>query len=245
MLECSPMLGYHVLIPCAGHGARMQSELPKQYLMLNGQPILRHVIDVFEAMEEIASIVVVVAEKDAYWQPDMLTGCHKSRVIHCGGETRAASVLNGMKAIAEFVAADDWILVHDAARPGVDCDMVRRLMHAVTIHEDGALLALPLADTLKRADQYASVVETIPRDKLWQAQTPQMFRYAALQRALSTHLQRQPTDEAQAMEWMGHKPKLVLGDFKNMKITYPHDLTVVAALMQAAQSQAGHSKVKE
>ncbi|SDK43310.1 2-C-methyl-D-erythritol 4-phosphate cytidylyltransferase [Methylophilus rhizosphaerae] len=237
MLECSSMPRYHVLIPCAGHGARMQSGTPKQYLMLNGKPVLRHAIDLFEAMREITSIVVVVAEKDAYWGADLLADCYKSRIAHCGGDTRAASVLNGLRAMVEFVAADDWILVHDAARPGIDRQMVERLINAVSDQESGALLALPLADTLKRADDHTAVTETIPRDKLWQAQTPQMFRYAALQQALSTYLQRHPTDEAQAMEWMGHQPKLVLGDLKNMKITYPHDLTVVAALIQAAQNQ--------
>lgn len=229
------MAKYHVLIPSAGHGARMQSETPKQYLVLNGKPILRHAIDVFEAMPEIASITIVIADEDPFWKPALLNQCHKTRVVSVGGETRAASVLNGLKAIAMSVKADDWILVHDAARPGVDQAMIHRLMDAVSDQDIGAILALPLADTLKRADANASVSETIPREKLWQAQTPQMFRHGELQQALTTHLQRHPTDEAQAMEWMGHPPKLVLGDLKNMKITYPQDLTVVAALMQATQ----------
>jgi 2-C-methyl-D-erythritol 4-phosphate cytidylyltransferase len=227
------MARYHVLIPGAGHGARMQSETPKQYLMLNGKPILQHAIDIFEAMEQVASIVIVVAKQDAFWQPALLEHCKKTRVLECGGETRAASVLNGLKAMADQVAAEDWILVHDAARPGIDQAMTERLINAISATEVGGLLALPLADTLKRADAHGLVDETIPRLQLWQAQTPQMFRHAELQQALSTHLHRQPTDEAQAMEWMGHQPKLVLGDLKNMKVTYPQDITVVAALMQA------------
>lgn len=229
------MSRYHVLIPSAGHGARMQSEVPKQYLMLNGKPILKHAIDMFETVEEVSSIVIVVAENDAYWQPSMLSNCHKAQVIHCGGETRAASVLNGLQAMADMVSADDWVLVHDAARPGIDHQMIARLINTVSADEIGALLALPLADTLKRADAQGLIEETIPRQQLWQAQTPQMFRHAVLQQALATHLQRNPTDEAQAMEWMGHRPKLVLGDLKNMKITYPQDLAVVAALLQAAR----------
>ncbi|MGP1717457.1 MAG: 2-C-methyl-D-erythritol 4-phosphate cytidylyltransferase [Methylophilus sp.] len=228
------MARYHVLIPSAGHGARMQSETPKQYLMLNGKPILQHAIDIFEATQQINSIVIVVAENDAFWQPSLLSHCKKTRVMHCGGETRAASVLNGLQSMSDIVAADDWILVHDAARPGIDPTMIARLIDAISANEIGGLLALPLADTLKRADAHGAIDETIPRQRLWQAQTPQMFRHAELQQALSMHLQRQPTDEAQAMEWMGHKPKLVLGDLKNMKVTYPHDLTVVAALMLAA-----------
>jgi 2-C-methyl-D-erythritol 4-phosphate cytidylyltransferase len=227
------MARYHVLIPGAGHGARMQSETPKQYLMLNGKAILQHAIDIFEAVAQVASITIVVAKNDAFWQPALLKHCKKTRVVDCGGETRAASVLNGLQAMADQVAAEDWILVHDAARPGIDQTMISRLINAISATEVGGLLALPLADTLKRADAHGLVDETIPRLQLWQAQTPQMFRHAELQQALSTHLHRQPTDEAQAMEWMGHQPKLVLGDLKNMKVTYPQDLTVVAALMQA------------
>jgi 2-C-methyl-D-erythritol 4-phosphate cytidylyltransferase len=227
------MARYHVLIPGAGHGARMQSDTPKQYLMLNGKAILQHAIDIFEAMEQVASITIVVAKQDAFWQPALLAHCRKTRVLECGGETRAASVLNGLQTMADQVAAEDWVLVHDAARPGIDQAMTERLINAISATEIGGLLALPLADTLKRADAHGLIDETIPRLQLWQAQTPQMFRHAELQQALSTHLHRQPTDEAQAMEWMGHKPKLVLGDLKNMKVTYPQDLTVVAALMQA------------
>jgi 2-C-methyl-D-erythritol 4-phosphate cytidylyltransferase len=228
------MSKYHVLIPSAGHGARMQSDIPKQYLMLNGKPILRHAIDIFESMPIIASINIVVAEQDTYWESNLLDKCPKSRVFHCGGETRAASVLNGLTMIADIAGTDDWILVHDAARPGIDEAMIARLLAAVADDDVGAILALPLADTLKRATDSSSISETIPREKLWQAQTPQMFRHAALTQALNIHLSRQPTDEAQALEWMGHQPKLVLGDLKNMKITYPHDLKVVAALINAS-----------
>lgn len=230
------MPSYHVLIPSAGHGARMQSDIPKQYLMLNGKPILQHAIDTFEAIPEIASIVIVVAKQDAYWQPKLIENSPKSRVIECGGETRAASVLNGLRMLGAAVASNDWILVHDAARPGIDKLMIERLFDAISEADIGAILALPLADTLKKSDADTLIAETIPRERLWQAQTPQMFRHAILEQALSTHLSRQPTDEAQAIEWMGHRPKLVLGDLKNMKITYPHDLKVVSALMQAEKS---------
>lgn len=225
---------YHVLIPSAGAGSRMQSATPKQYLPLHGKPILRHAIDTFETLAEIASVTVVVAEQDAYWQAALLDGCQKVRVLACGGETRAATVLNGLQAMVRGIDAEDWILVHDAARPGIDATMVRRLLQSMQPGDVGGILALPLADTLKRADGLQQIAATIAREALWQAQTPQMFRAGLLLQALSTHLNRQPTDEAQAMEWMGHAPKLVLGDLKNLKITYPQDLMVVAALMQAA-----------
>lgn len=228
------MSQYHVLIPSAGRGTRMQSTLPKQYLSLLGAPLLRHVIQRFESCEEIASITIVIATDDQDWQPSLLEGCQKTQVMPCGGTTRAESVLNGLNALRDLVKPADWILVHDAARPGIDHVMLQRLINTVGASDTGGILALPLADTLKRADEQGHITETIPREHLWQAQTPQMFRYADLHNALNTYLTRQPTDEAQAMEWMGKRPKLVLGNLKNMKVTYPDDLQVVAALMQMA-----------
>jgi len=231
------MSQYHVLIPSAGSGSRMQSAAPKQYLPLNGKPILRHAIDTFEAMATVSRIFIVIAPEDAYWSDALLQGCHKTQVLSCGGDSRAASVYQGLQAMVSHVDEDDWVLVHDAARPGLDAAMVQRLIAAISSTDVGGLLALPLADTLKRADATQQVAETIPREALWQAQTPQMFKAGMLQQALAAHLQRQPTDEAQVMEWAGYAPKLVLGDLKNLKITYPHDVAVVAALMRATHSE--------
>ena len=231
------MTRYHVLIPCAGSGSRMQSASPKQYLSLNGKPILRHAIDIFEAMPIVSKVFVVIAAEDAYWSDALLQDCHKTQVLSCGGESRATSVYHGLQALASQVDNEDWVLVHDAARPGIDAVMVQRLIDAMQADDIGGLLALPLADTLKRADATQHVAATIPREALWQAQTPQMFKLGMLKKALASCLERQPTDEAQAMEWAGHTPKLVLGDLKNLKITYPHDIAVVSALMQATQSE--------
>lgn len=228
---------YHVLIPCAGNGSRMQAVAPKQYLSLNGKPILRHAIDTFETMPIVTKIFIVISAEDTYWSDKLLQGCHKTQVLSCGGDSRAASVHQGLQAMMAQVDGDDWILVHDAARPGVDAKMVQRLIDAMQPADIGGLLSLPLADTLKRADASQHVSATIPREGLWQAQTPQMFKVGMLQQALMSSLDRQPTDEAQAMEWAGHTPKLVLGDLKNLKITYPHDIAVVSALMQASQSE--------
>lgn len=215
----------------------MQSASPKQYLSLNGKPILRHAIDIFEAMPIVSKVFVVIAAEDAYWSDALLQGCHKTQVLPCGGESRAASVYHGLQALASQVDNEDWVLVHDAARPGIDAVMMQRLIDAMQSDDIGGLLALPLADTLKRADATQHVAATIPREALWQAQTPQMFKLGMLKQALASCLERQPTDEAQAMEWAGHTPKLVLGDLKNLKITYPHDIAVVSALMQATQSE--------
>lgn len=212
----------------------MQSAMPKQYLMLNGKPILRHSIEVFEAMHEVESVQIVVAAQDDYWAPQLLDGCSKTKVVHCGGLTRAESVLNGLKHLVLEADANDWVLVHDAARPGIDQPLVKRLLQEAVPESIGAILALPLADTLKRANSQQQIETTLSRDGLWQAQTPQMFKLALLYDALLQSLDRHPTDEAQAMEWLGYQPKLVVGDLKNMKITYMRDLQVVSALMQAA-----------
>ncbi|MDP8567290.1 2-C-methyl-D-erythritol 4-phosphate cytidylyltransferase [Methylophilus aquaticus] len=228
------MSKYHVIIPSAGSGARMQSAMPKQYLMLNGKPILRHAIEVFEVMHQIETVHIVVSAQDGYWAPHLLDGCSKTKVLDCGGLTRAESVLNGLKHLALEADANDWVLVHDAARPGIDQPLVERLFQEALPESVGAILALPLADTLKRADSQQQIETTLSREGLWQAQTPQMFKLALLQGALQQSLDRQPTDEAQAMEWLGYQPKLVVGDLKNMKITYMRDLQVVSALMQAA-----------
>lgn len=228
------MSQYHVLIPCAGRGTRMKSTLPKQYLSLLGEPLLKHVIQCFESFYAIASISIVIAEDDQDWQTCLLEGCQKTQVMTCGGSTRAETVLNGLHALRALVQPADWILVHDAARPGIDHVVLQRLINAVGVSDIGGILALPLADTLKRGDDQRHITETIPREHLWQAQTPQMFRYADLYSALNTYLTRQPTDEAQAMEWMGKRPKLVLGSLKNMKVTYPDDLQVLTALMHMA-----------
>lgn len=227
------MSEYHVIIPSAGSGSRMQSTAPKQYLSLHGKPVLRHVIDTFEACPLISSVTIVIAPHDGYWQAGLLAGTSKTRVVACGGATRAESVLNGLLQLA--AADNDWVLVHDAARPGIDAEMLLRLVNATDEQAVGAILALPVADTLKRAKGENIIHETIPRTDLWQAQTPQMFGYAALKQALARFLHQHPTDEAQVMEWSGVSPKLILGDLKNLKITYPQDLTIVAALMQAAE----------
>jgi len=156
----------------------------------------------------------------------------KAQVHHCGGETRAMSVLNGLHAIASQVDEDDWILVHDAARPGLSNVLLSQLINSLENDAVGGLLALPLADTLKRADSEQCVTATMPRTDLWQAQTPQMFRYGTLKTAL-TDFKGAATDEAEAIEAMGLKPKLVNGELRNLKVTYPQDLAVLSALLNS------------
>jgi 2-C-methyl-D-erythritol 4-phosphate cytidylyltransferase len=150
---------------------------------------------------------------------------------YCGGDTRAASVLNGLVAIEAEAGEDDWILVHDAARPCLSPALLASMLDALQGDEVGGLLAIPMADTLKRADGDQRVAQTEPRDQLWLAQTPQMFRYGLLKRALQA-ANGAPTDEAQAVEALGLKPKLVRGESANLKVTYPQDLLLAQAILQ-------------
>ena len=210
----------------------MGAEAPKQYLRLNGKSLIQHVIKVFDQATKINSIHIILSEGDTHWRSTYLNLSSKAQVHHCGGETRAMSVLNGLHAIASQVDEDDWILVHDAARPGLSNVLLSQLINSLENDAVGGLLALPLADTLKRADSEQCVVATLPRTDLWQAQTPQMFRYGTLKTAL-TDFKGAATDEAEAIEAMGLKPKLVNGELRNLKVTYPQDLAVLSALLNS------------
>ena len=223
---------FHVIIPAAGSGSRMGAEAPKQYLRLNGKSLIQHVIKVFDQATKINSIHIVLSEGDTHWRSTYLNLSSKAQVYHCGGETRAMSVLNGLHAIASQVDEDDWILVHDAARPGLSNILLSQLINSLENDAVGGLLALPLADTLKRADSEQCVAATLLRTDLWQAQTPQMFKYGTLKTAL-TDFKGAATDEAEAIEAMGLKPKLVNGELRNLKVTYPQDLAVLSALLNS------------
>lgn len=224
------MARFHVIIPAAGSGSRMGAGSPKQYLSLNGKSLIQHVIKVFDQSAKIDTINVILSSDDTHWQNANMRLSSKLQVHYCGGDTRAATVLNALNAIQKHVAADDWVLVHDAARPGLSNLLLSHLIKTLEDDSVGGLLALPLADTLKRADDEHCVSVTLPRNDLWQAQTPQMFRYATLKDALTT-FNGTPTDEAEAIEALGLKPKLVIGELRNLKVTYPQDLAVLAALL--------------
>ncbi|MEO6117511.1 MAG: 2-C-methyl-D-erythritol 4-phosphate cytidylyltransferase [Methylotenera sp.] len=224
------MARFHVIIPAAGSGSRMGAGSPKQYLSLNGKPLIQHVIKVFDQSAKIDTINVILSADDTHWQNANMRLSSKLQVHYCGGATRAATVLNALNAIQNDVAVDDWVLVHDAARPGLSNLLLSHLIKTLEEDSVGGLLALPLADTLKRADDEQCVSATLPRNDLWQAQTPQMFRYATLKDALTT-FNGTPTDEAEAIEALGLKPKLVTGELRNLKVTYPQDLAVLAALL--------------
>ncbi|BAL25068.1 2-C-methyl-D-erythritol 4-phosphate cytidylyltransferase [Azoarcus sp. KH32C] len=214
---------HYAIVPAAGSGSRMGGAQPKQYLELLGKPLIRHALEVLCATPEIDKVFVVLSVGDAEWgRHDWSALGPKLVPLFCGGATRADSVLSGLRAIAGEAEQTDWVLVHDAARPCLARWHIEKLIHGLAHDEVGGLLAIPVADTLKRADPSRHVLETVPRDSLWQAQTPQMFRYVMLRRALeaATHV----TDEASAIEAAGLHPKLIEGDATNLKVTYPLDL---------------------
>ena len=212
----------------------MGDVLPKQYLRLAGKPMIAHTIQVFFNHPRIASIHLALNPTDEFWRSLTLEPTSKLKLHYTGGESRAATVLNTLKVmdVANGVANDDWILVHDAARPGLTHQMLDKLLSELEHDPVGGLLALPLADTLKHADAFNHVANTIPRANLWQAQTPQMFRYGLLKQALTAY-NGHSTDEAEAVEALGLQPKLVQGELRNLKVTYPQDLVLLEALLIA------------
>lgn len=223
---------YFALIPAAGVGARMGAAYPKQYATLAGKSMLRHVLDTFAAHAAIAHTFAVVSGDDGYIDDvigdaaaqagPVLAG--RITIVRDGGDTRRQSVLNGLLAMRPEVGDDEWVLVHDAARPGLSAALVDRLIAGVRDDEVGGLLALPVVDTLKRSDSHGRACATVPRAGLWSAQTPQMFRYGLLKQALEAAAD--VTDEAGAIEAMGLAPRLVPGSARNMKVTLPGDLAL-------------------
>jgi len=224
------------IIPAAGSGSRMGEAYPKQYLEINGVPMIFHTLNAFACVKRIQQIVVVISHDDPHWDglyenfgADLGASVNVHRV---GGATRALSVLNGLQALSDNYTADDWALVHDAARPCISVALIEQFLDALEIEKAGGcggLLALPVADTIKLGNSDNEVERTVSRNNLWRAQTPQMFRYHLLIAALAQ--MPNATDESQAIEALGHKPKLVMGDSANLKVTYATDLKIAAALL--------------
>ena len=225
------MARFHIIIPAAGAGNRMATAIPKQYLPLCGKPIISHCIQTFFACPRIATINLALSAEDFFWRSLQLDHNSRLNLHYTGGDTRAQTVLNTLAAMQPNVAEDDWILVHDAARPGLTASLLNQMLDELEHDDVGGLLALPLADTLKLSNADARVEKTIPREGLWQGQTPQMFRFSLLYKALGS-FEGSPTDEAQAVEALGLQPKLIIGSLRNMKVTYPQDLALMELLMQ-------------
>lgn len=230
---------YFLVLPAAGSGRRMQAELPKQYLELAGRSLLQHSLERLGALPEIERIVVALASDDARWTAlhAALPQAVASKVSTVtGGAERVQSVANALAGLQPHADANDWVLVHDAVRPCVHPADVRRLMRETANDEAGGLLGLPVRETLKECDgEQRFVARTVDRSRIWQAATPQIFRFAVLQRALR-HAAQMPvpvTDEAGAVEALGLPVRLVAGRADNLKITYPGDLALAAAVLDA------------
>ena len=218
---------YWAVLPAAGAGQRMGGALPKQYLSLGGKTVIENTLERLVSFFVLEKLVVVVAEKDKFW-PTMPISQHQKVQTVSGGKERVHSVLNGLRRLCQWADEDDWVLVHDVARPCVRLSDISLLIEKVKGHPVGGLLACPVQDTMKRSNDSAVIQETVPRDKLWHALTPQMFRLGPLREALELVLSKGDivTDEAAAMEAMGHMPLLVSGSRDNIKITYPEDLAL-------------------
>ena len=224
MSSCLP--AFWAVIPAAGVGARMAADRPKQYLQLGGRTILEHSLGCFLDHPSLKGLVVSLAVDDPYW-PNLACAADPRIQRADGGAERSGSVLNALLQLNALGASDDdWVLVHDAARPNLSREDLDTLLAQLADDPVGGLLAVPARDTLKRVDKRGRVVETIDRSLIWQAYTPQMFRLGALHRALADSLVADAliTDEASAMEWSGQAPRLVEGRADNIKVTRPEDL---------------------
>jgi 2-C-methyl-D-erythritol 4-phosphate cytidylyltransferase len=222
----------HALIPAAGRGTRYGGAVLKQYLPVNGKAVLAHAIRAFQFHPMITGITVVLADDDQLFESAVgqLTAVVDTVT---GGDTRAQSVRNGLQFITDSHPEDEWVLVHDGARPCLSAHSLDRLLEQGLQSPDGAILAMPVSDTLKRAGDEKEITDTVDRSGLWAAQTPQLFRVEALARAIDAAQEAgcELTDEASAMEFVGAKPKLVMGSVANIKITYPVDLAIAEALL--------------
>ena len=221
------------VVPAAGVGSRIGGNVPKQYLDINGKKIIEHILERLATHHRIAGIVVAISRRDHYWADIDVPG--DMPVIRVdGGIERQHSVLNALLRLKEFARSDDWVLVHDAARPCIRHDDIDKLITAVVAHAVGGILGVTAADTMKRVDEHRQIIATVNRSGLWHAQTPQMFRLEQLIEAIrhAIDINAPVTDEASAMELRGLSPLIVEGHRDNIKITEPNDLIQAAMFLE-------------
>lgn len=224
---------YWVIVPAAGVGSRMGADLPKQYLSLLDKTILEHTLERLLQLPDIAGILLALSPDDTWWQELPLS--RDPRIVRVdGGLERSYSVLNALKSLSLQAIESDWVLVHDAARPCVTLGAIAYLREQLEYHQVGGILAVPVSDTIKQLNRLGEIVQTLDRSSLWQAQTPQMFRYglllSCLERTLNENLQI--TDEASALESCGYTVRVVEGRVDNIKITRVEDLPLAQTILQ-------------
>ena len=232
------------VLPAAGIGRRMGSSIPKQYLSIDGAPLILHSLRRLSAVKKIEKIVVVIHPEDSRWAEleKSIKEEFGNRIITVmGGGERYQSVLNGLTALTEFAGKDDWVLVHDAVRPCVRTSDIENLIQKASLHSIGGLLGSPVDNTLKRVDKELTVIETVDRESYWNALTPQMFRFAQLKESIQTVVVsgEQVTDEAAAMEVAGFKPIMIAGQKDNIKITVEADLVLASQILKNQASDNG------
>ena len=225
------------VLPAAGIGRRMGSTIPKQYLTIDGTPLILHALRRLSAVCEIKKIIVVIHSEDNQWaklQESIVEEVENRVITVIGGDERYQSVLNGLTAITEFADKDDWVLVHDAVRPCVRTSDIESLISKVSLHPVGGLLGSSVDNTLKKVGANLTVIETVDRESYWNALTPQMFRFAPLKASLEAVVAsgEQVTDEAAAMEVAGFKPIMIAGSKDNIKITVESDLLLAGQILK-------------
>lgn len=220
------------VIPAAGSGSRMQADTPKQYLQINGKAVLQHTIERMAQIPKLQGIVVALSENDPYWSSIQVPE-NINLITTTGGAQRLHSVLNALHVLNSKANVDAWVMVHDAARPCVSLDDVAALHHSINSNHCGAILATPITSTIKKVAD-SQITETVDRSNLWNAQTPQMFTLASLKNALESALAANTpiTDDAQAVMATGEKVNIVHGSDKNIKITWPSDLSLAKMYME-------------
>ena len=223
-------MNYWAIIPAAGVGKRMNSNCPKQYLLLDEFSILFHTLSIFIQHRKITGVVIAISEGDEYWPEiyQQLPQSEKTILVAPGGKERSDSVLSALKTLENHINDDCTVLVHDAARPCLLASDIDKLIQELNHHAVGGILGLPVVDTLKRCDINQEIIQTVDRHLMWRALTPQCFSLNLLTRALEQAYQQGQekliTDEASAIELLGLKPKIIEGDPHNIKVTLPQDL---------------------
>ena len=217
------MSNVHVIIPAAGHGSRLGQSIPKQFTRIGDKTILEYIDAVFARIQSIESVFIALNPKEKTIANGNYQFSNKTTILYTGGESRAQTVLSSLLEINKQIDENDWVMVHDAARIGITEFMINQFIREVSTNKVGGIVAIPVTDTVKKINKKLEVIGTEDRDVLWLAQTPQMFRNKILKKALK-NFQGTPTDEAEAVEALGLKPKLFKGNTQNFKITYPEDL---------------------
>lgn len=221
------------IVPAAGIGQRMGNTLPKQYLSIENKPILAHTLNTICQVPNIRQVIIPLHPQDHYW-PALIHLPYENYVTVMGADLRYQSVLNALEFIKDVAQPQDWVLVHDAVRPCITVDGISELIAQIADHPVGGLWGVPVRDTLKQVAASNAVLQTISRDQLWHAQTPQIFRFELLYRALmqAKHDKIDITDDASSIELLGYHPQMVQGSYANIKITWPEDLISAAHWLQ-------------